>query len=215
MNHLLGAVLGAAAAVVVAGCGAQDGLGAAGDATAQPPSPTIAASAATTGETGTADDVAQAGIPCPPTESTKAAVTDGLPDTALPCLGPGPDVVLSALPPKPAVVNVWATWCAPCRTEMPLLADLAVAAQDSLTVLGIDVLDDRAAATAFAADVGIASVFDPTGSTRSSLGWTGPPVTYLVAADGRIVHRIYGQIPDSQSLRADVAQYLGVEVGDG
>lgn len=214
MKHRLGAVL-AAAAVVVAGCSAQDGLGAAGDASAPAPSSADAGSAAAAGETGMADDVAQAGVPCPPTESTKAAVADGLPDVALPCLGPGPDVVLSALPPKPAVVNVWATWCAPCRTEMPLLADLATDSQGSLTVLGIDVLDDRAAATAFAADAGIASVFDPTGSTRSSLGWTGPPVTYLVAADGSIVHRIYGQIPGSQSLRADVAQYLGVEVGDG
>jgi hypothetical protein len=95
---------------------------------------------------------------------------------------------------------------------MPLLADLAADAGDRLTVLGVNVLDDRAAASDFAAAVPLASVYDPDGATRSGLGWAGPPVTYLIDSQGRIVHRIYGQIPDAATLRDEVSTYLGVEV---
>ena len=78
----------------------------------------------------------------------------------------------------------------------------------------MDVQDDRRAGADFAAAAGIASVYDPGGTTRAQLGWPGPPVTYLVAADGRIVHRIVGQLPDAAALRQAVRQHLGVEVRD-
>ncbi|MCB9411399.1 MAG: TlpA family protein disulfide reductase [Actinobacteria bacterium] len=204
----------AVAALALAGCGAQDGLGAAGEATESASTPTTVGGSPASDSVGTGE-VERVGVPCPPSDVAATAGPDGLPDSSFACLGPGPDVVLSGLPARPTVINVWASWCAPCRAEMPMLVELADAAGDELTVLGIDVLDDRAAATNFAAEVGLASVFDATGSTRAPLGWAGPPATYLVDADGVIVHRIYGQIPDRASLRDDVARYLGVEVGDG
>lgn len=200
----------AAALIALVGCGAQEGLGAAGSATSGQPSP---ASTAADGTTTNAVVPAANGLPCPASTAGAPAQPDGLPDLTLPCLGPGPaEVTLSGLVGTPVVLNVWATWCPPCRAEMPLLADLAVDAGDQLTVLGVDVLDDPAAAAQYAAQVPLASVADPEGRTRAALGWTGPPVTYFVTADGTIVHRTIGQIDDAETLRADVRRYLGVEV---
>ncbi len=215
-----GLVLLATITLAVAGCGPQDGLGAAGDpvesdgavpsAASGLPAATGSAEAAEPGQLDALS--ADIGVPCPPSDPARAVVADGLPALTLDCLASGPEVTLSGLPAVPTVLNVWATWCAPCRAEMPLLADLAADAGDRVTVLGVNVLDERAAASVFAAEVPLASVYDPAGATRSELRWTGPPVTYLIDAEGRIVHRIYGQIPDAGSLRDDVAEYLGVEV---
>ena len=89
----------------------------------------------------------------------------GSPALTLDCLGPGPAVNLAGVA-GPAVVNVWASWCVPCRTEAPLLASLAADSTGRLTVLGVNVLDDRAAATQAAAAIPLASVYDPRGGQR-------------------------------------------------
>lgn len=195
-------------AVAVAACGAQDGASAAGSAVAGTPSG-VATPAAVETAAGTS-----VGLPCPASTPDTPPLADGLPNVTLACLGPGPDVTLSGLRGTPLVLNVWASWCVPCRTEMPMLASLSADSAGALQVLGVDVQDDRRAGADFAANAGIASVYDPSGSSRAGLGWPGPPVTYLVAADGRIVHRIVGQIPDAATLRQAVRQYLGVEVPD-
>lgn len=187
----------------LAGCGTQSGLASAGSA--------VATTQGSSNPIATAS-VAPAGLPCPASSAGAAATPDGLPALTLDCLGPGPAVNLAGVA-GPAVVNVWASWCVPCRAEAPMLAALARDTDGRLTVLGINVLDDRAAATEAAAAIPLASVYDPSGSTRAPLGWTGPPVTYLVDSSGRIVHRIYGQIPDDASLRSAVRQYLNVESG--
>ena len=181
---------------------------------------TPSASATTSAAVGSGDaaDPAisdAAGVPCPPSNLEARPITDGLPATVFPCLGPGPDVNLAGLRGKPVVLNVWASWCPPCREEMPLITDLAADAGDSLVVLGIDVDDDPRAAAQFAADAGLASVIDTDSITRVTLGWTGPPVTYFVRADGVIAHRAYGAIPDEATLRGLVATHLGVQVADG
>jgi len=97
---------------------------------------------------------------------------------------------------------------------MPLFADLATRAGDRLVVLGLDVQDDREAGAQFASEVGVASAYDPLGKSRVALGWTGPPVTYFVDAQGSIVHRAFGKIPDRQTLDGLVAEYLQVSIGD-
>ncbi|MDQ1248418.1 MAG: cytochrome c biosis protein CcmG, thiol:disulfide interchange protein DsbE [Actinomycetota bacterium] len=198
-------VLCVAGTAVLTGCGAQDGLAAAG-AGADGSAPVTAAPASAV--TPDAD-----GLPCPASQLGAPAIDGGLPALTLPCLGPGPsEVTLSGLVGQPVLLNVWATWCPPCRAEMPLLAELSAAAGDRLTVLGVNVLDDPTAAAEFAAQVPLASVADPDGRTRAELGWTGPPVTYFVDSSGQVVHRTYGQIEDAATLRDDIRRYLGVEV---
>ncbi|MEU4418788.1 TlpA family protein disulfide reductase, partial [Nocardia salmonicida] len=83
---------------------------------------------------------ADAGIAdCAPGDA--AAVDDGgLPDLTLPCLGGGPDVDLASLH-GPLVVNLWATWCGPCRRELPLYQQFSEKYAGRVPVLGIDFND--------------------------------------------------------------------------
>lgn len=153
--------------------------------------------------------------PCPTPVGTVVQVPDGLPVDALPCLGTGPEFSLASLTGKPAVVNVWGSWCPPCREELPWFAALDEAAGGQLQIVGVDVSDTADSALTTLASIGVRypSVFDPQGKTRVSLQWAGgTPVTLLVRADGTIAHRIEGRVPDEATLRALVAQHLGVSV---
>ena len=95
------------------------------------------------------------------------------------------------------VVNVWASWCGPCREEMPLLADAARRwSPDGLRVVGIDVDDDPDAARAFLAGLGgvpFPSVVDD-GRLAVEWGTTGVPETFVVDADGTVVARHIGPV---------------------
>lgn len=195
--------LSVAGVLALAGCGPQSAQSA-----GQPVTESPTASAPVDSSIA----VTQVGETCPDSDLDAQPIRGGLPASTLPCLGPGPDVNLAGLRGTPVVLNVWASWCPPCREEMPFLTDLAQQAGDSLIVLGVDVQDSLAAGTAYAAEVGLTSVYDQTGKTRVTLGWTGPPVTYLVKADGTIAHTIYGAVPSAQALRDAVATHLGVNV---
>ena len=91
-------------------------------------------------------------------------------------LQPGTTTGLETFPGRVVVLNIWGSWCGPCRAEAP---DLEFVAQqtgaDGVSVLGVDVRDDRAAATDFVRDRGITydSVFDPPARTLVSLSTRG------------------------------------------
>ena len=74
---------------------------------------------------------------CPTTDAAPAK--GGLPDVRVECLGGGAEVRLSALR-GPTLVNVWASWCGPCRSEAPFLAQ-AGRAGSAVSVLGVDLAD--------------------------------------------------------------------------
>jgi thiol-disulfide isomerase/thioredoxin len=88
-------------------------------------------------------------------------------------LEPGRPLSSQDVPGQVVVLNVWGSWCGPCRTEAP---DLELVAQQTAplgaAVLGIDVRDDRAAAADFVRDRGLtyASVYDPPGRSLAQLG---------------------------------------------
>lgn len=158
--------------------------------------------------------VAQADLAdCPETDPSVAARDDGLPDLVLPCLGEGPDVRLAGLRGRPTVINLWASWCEPCREELPLFADLA--GTGDVRVLGIAVQDDPSQGLALLveADVHYASVTDFDSVTKPGLRWTGLPMTVLVDADGVVTHVERGQIQDAAQLEQLVSDHLGVTVG--
>jgi thiol-disulfide isomerase/thioredoxin len=105
---------------------------------------------------------------------------------------------------SPLVINVWASWCSPCRQEVPLLAR---AARLGVHVLGIDERDSTARAASFADQRGVAypSLEDPDGHLLSSLRLlprTGIPSTLFVAADGRVAARVVGPLTRSTLRRA-------------
>lgn len=93
------------------------------------------------------------------------------------------------------VINVWASDCAPCRTEQPELVDLASRyAADGVRFLGINYDDDRDAANAWVGefDVPYPSLFDPSGRTAAQLGYPALPDTYVVDENGTIRWVVFG-----------------------
>ena len=153
---------------------------------------------------------AEAGIPaCPDDVRTGSAPVDGgLPELILPCLGGGQDVELSSLR-GPLVVNLWASWCVPCREEAPDLAAAAARYGDRVQFLGVDVQDHRSSAADFIRDSGWSypSVFDVPGAVMADLGITGPPATLFYAADGTLVRTNPG-IVSARALDAGIRQLL-------
>jgi len=158
---------------------------------------------------------AAAGLPdCDVPSVDVATVPEGLPRVVLPCLGSDRAVDLSRLR-GPLVVNLWASWCDPCKAEAPILAAFAARASGKVAVLGIDYDDpDPGAAIRFAEVSGwrYPQLVDGTALLRSRLTLPGIPVTLLVAADGRVVYRVTGGVASVDALAAAVQERLGVSV---
>jgi cytochrome c biogenesis protein CcmG/thiol:disulfide interchange protein DsbE len=106
--------------------------------------------------------------------------------------------LLGDLRGTPVVVNLWASWCEPCKREMPLLSAAALDRRD-VQFLGVDTLDSRSGAEAFIAEhaVSFPSLFDPDASVRTELGSFGLPVTVFFDADGNQVAKIDGELSRS------------------
>jgi cytochrome c biogenesis protein CcmG/thiol:disulfide interchange protein DsbE len=107
-----------------------------------------------------------------------------------------PRVVLASLRGTPVIVNFWATWCVPCRQELPLLADASERLGGRVAVVGVDVRDNRDAARRFLAARGAdyPSAYDPEATTRRGFGYAGLPVTVLVDRDGTLLDRVTGRL---------------------
>ena len=98
---------------------------------------------------------------------------------------------------KVALVNIWATWCPPCRKEHPLL--VSIADRTGLPIYGINYKDGRTAAVQWLERLGdpyIASGFDEAGTVGLDLGVYGLPETFVVAADGQIAYKHIGPITE-------------------
>jgi thiol-disulfide isomerase/thioredoxin len=145
--------------------------------------------------------------------STIATAPGGndLPDLALPCFTGGKQVALADLR-GPAVINLWASWCAPCRAELPVIQGLADRSQGRLTVLGVDVGDRRDAGASFAADkkVSMPTLFDEDRRLLNSLAGTALPMTVFLDAAGR--KYVYLLPLDEQKLAEQVRTHTGVTV---
>ncbi len=99
---------------------------------------------------------------------------------------------------KPVLVNLWATWCVPCRAELPALDMLAKARADKLLVLPVseDLEGQRAVGKVFAPGKFTALVtwIDQPGDFAVKLGAAGLPVSILYGADGREKWRVNGPL---------------------
>jgi cytochrome c biogenesis protein CcmG/thiol:disulfide interchange protein DsbE len=141
----------------------------------------------------------------------------GMPDLSLPCLGAAEGaatVPLRRLTGRPMVVNLWASWCGPCREELPALARLSRAAGDRLRVIGVASLDVPANSISFASDsrLPFPSLQDRDGDLERGLRRNGLPVTVLVRADGAVAYVYQGAPLTDTTLRELIQDRLGVHV---
>jgi DsbE subfamily thiol:disulfide oxidoreductase len=110
------------------------------------------------------------------------------------------------------VINVWASWCDPCRREQPQLVRLADRYQDDgVRFLGINYQDDRDAARAWVRDFGVPypSLFDPPGRSAADLGFPALPDTYVVDPGGTIRWVVYGET-DERELTGLIQEVLAL-----
>jgi thiol-disulfide isomerase/thioredoxin len=136
------------------------------------------------------------------------AASDRLPDVTLPSLTGGRPVDLGALR-GPAVVNLWAQWCAPCRRELPIYESFYRAHHDKVAVLGVDwqdTLADRARQLAGDSGVTYPLVADTEPKIRANL----LPRLILVDGSGKIAFEEYVEITSLSQLERLVEKHLGV-----
>jgi cytochrome c biogenesis protein CcmG/thiol:disulfide interchange protein DsbE len=117
-----------------------------------------------------------------------------------------------ALAGRPALINVWASWCIPCVEEHPLLLATAEAYAGELSVVGIVYQDSVDGARVFLArygDGGWPDLLDPSGRIAVDLGVTGPPETFFVDAAGIVRYRHVG--PLNEQVLAEQLAAIGLE----
>ena len=116
------------------------------------------------------------------------------------------------------VLNLWASWCGPCRRELPHYQAFAEAHGSRVSVLGVDYQDTQpAAALALAEDTGVTYplLADPQGELDGATPLprlVGLPFLALVDAEGRVVHREFVEIRSEQQLTDLVNRYLGEDL---
>lgn len=135
------------------------------------------------------------GKPAPSLEQTSPLIPEGPPD----------DAILAE--PGVKVVNFWASWCAPCRAEHPLLSEIA---GSGVPVIGVNYKDNPVNARRFLAELGnpyAAIGVDPDGRVALDWGIYGVPETFVINAEGRIILRYPGPLT-RDILRAEILPAL-------
>lgn len=132
------------------------------------------------------------------------------PDIALPRLGPPGQARLSDWRGQVVVLNYWASWCAPCREESPLLQEWHERiSQRGGTVLGVDVRDTSDDALEFIDEFGLTypHLKDGPGDTQDEYGVAGIPETFVIDRRGHIAAVRRGPV-DAAFLEASVLPLL-------
>jgi thiol-disulfide isomerase/thioredoxin len=119
---------------------------------------------------------------------------------------------LAELEGYPVVVNNWASWCAPCRTEWPWFQAAAAEHLDRVAFLGVDTDDSEDAAATFLSNypVPYPSFSDPDKELANTVGATfvgGLPNTLFFNVAGELVYAHQGVYADQAALDADIAKY--------
>jgi cytochrome c biogenesis protein CcmG/thiol:disulfide interchange protein DsbE len=114
----------------------------------------------------------------------------------------------------PAIINVWGSWCGPCKEEMPILRSFYEKAQGKLALIGVDVeeasIEDG---RKFVKNNGITwpNLYDADGKSRAYFGM-GVPVTWFIAADGSVAYKHIGVIKSEKELISMTSKYLDVKL---
>ena len=148
-----------------------------------------------------------------------SSVPNQLPDLKLPCLtssGYSSNQFSLASLKGPLVINLWGSWCPPCREEMPLFHELYLATEKTkaLSIVGVDVEESSPKdALDFMAAQGMLwpQLADNGQVTRADFG-IGVPVTWFVNAKGEVTYRQVGEIHSWAQLHGLIAMHLGINI---
>jgi cytochrome c biogenesis protein CcmG, thiol:disulfide interchange protein DsbE len=143
------------------------------------------------------------------------ALGNRLSRTLAPALRDG-RVSLAELKRQPTVLNFWASWCPPCRTEAPLLQRTWLRARTrGVAFVGLDKLDVTTDARAFIREYGITYPNIRDGADEVARGWglTGLPETFFISRDGKVVAHVIGAIDARQLRRGMLAAEMGRPLG--
>jgi len=128
---------------------------------------------------------------------------------------------LAELRGKPTILNVWASWCAPCRAEAPILEKVWQAKQRDVHFIGLDTRDSDTAALSCIRKFGITypNVIDRDGALQLRFSDTLPPQaipsTIVIDAQGRVAARALGKVSESTLLgMIEAASTSSVSTGD-
>jgi thiol-disulfide isomerase/thioredoxin len=143
------------------------------------------------------------------TAGQPAAEPAQLPDLVLPHLGEAAAIHLDEID-GPAVINLWATWCAPCRRELPDFEQVHLEIGDEVRFIGVNLGDRATDAARFITEVGVTfdQYLDADGDLNQRLGTATLPVTVITDNQGRIAVVHSGPM-DATQLRAAIATALG------
>jgi thiol-disulfide isomerase/thioredoxin len=116
---------------------------------------------------------------------------------------------LAKLKGHPVVANVWGSWCGPCRIEYPYLQQAAAKFGKKVAFVGVDALDQDAAAKTFleSNEVPYPSYTDPNGDAKDYFHVVGLPATVIYDSSGKLVHTNQGGYASQSALFADIQKY--------
>lgn len=124
----------------------------------------------------------------------------------------GQSVRLSELFGQPVVVNFWASWCPPCRAEMPAMQAVYEAYQGQIHLLAVNATqqDSLADALAFVSENGLTFpiLLDPNGAAYRQFAVTSMPTTFFIGADGIIAEVVVGGPLTEAGLRSRIESLL-------
>ncbi|MEV4515005.1 TlpA family protein disulfide reductase [Dactylosporangium sp. NPDC049525] len=175
-------------------------------------------------------DAAPTGPPClqaaspGPSASPSAGATSAgkpLPAMAVKCFDGGRYVDAAQLGSLPTILNLWGSYCEPCRTELPAFQRFVTAAGGKVRVVGVVVRDSRDGAQSVIDDKQLTFPMLEDRDQQFSIALSrvvGKPVasslpaTLFIAPGGRIVYTYQGEALDEEKIRALTAGHLGIEV---
>lgn len=164
---------------------------------------------------GTIDPVDPTNTPSSVSKSTTTAIPFRLSDL----FDDSKTIALSDYVGQPIILNFWASWCVPCRTEMPALEHAYEQYQEEeLVVLGVNQLfvDNIKAAQDFVVELELTfpNVADETGNiSQHGYNVVGLPTSVFINGNGEIVHVQIGQLKEKQ-IDLYIQQLIGKDVGE-
>ncbi len=132
---------------------------------------------------------------------------------SLPAVGAGAALQVGAAQDRPRVVNLWATWCPPCRAELPAFDEVAAAGEGVVEVVGVNIGEEPEDAKGLIAELGLTfpQYLDIDSDLMLELEVLQMPTTAFFRADGSLAETHAGAL-DADELIGLIDEHLGVQV---